>query len=270
MEIGDILFRGALVLCILSLAGIFAYEMEKGIESRKEDVFEAIASRFGRELVSAFSLDPGTSFTMGFGENVGMISLPSDLSGDRFRIEVLPGMVVLRWRELRKIVAEEECIVPSLPPTGGLPLNSTEARWISLGYGGFSIDAPCILEIDRMDLTDSPSLFIHPGHAEQDEEAAAKIEELLSLVEEPGDLNPYWSVYVDVDEAVIHSIKGRLVMFENVVRGGWEGSIGTCVALPRDADLSQVIDENGSITYRKHAHEQDDGMIIIRSYAFQD
>ncbi|MEA3560067.1 MAG: hypothetical protein U9R75_12510, partial [Candidatus Thermoplasmatota archaeon] len=135
MDLGDIIFRGALILAVVMLAGVFAYNL--GLDDKNDnEELSKIADSLSEMLYTISTWEDGSSAVIRFGDTgSGPMSLPGDINNEPFSVEVLPGMVVLVSGGRSEVSMEDISIVPSCPPEGPGTLNRSVTRMIGTTSG---------------------------------------------------------------------------------------------------------------------------------------
>ncbi len=259
MEIGDIIFRGALVLAVVMLAGVFAYNV--GLGDNVEDERPArIAHDLSTLLCSISTWDHGSRAEVIF--DTGTDSLPGDINGEPFYIKVLPGSVFVEFEDSMEIVMEDVSVVPSLPPTGPGSLNTTMTRSVGTSLGGFTVRTPCSLNVQVVDHVEGRSLFIWPVHNYSSENQQV-IEDLLELCGNKGQIMPGWSIEVTISAEDTYA-EDRLLLFkETGIPEMVEGSTGRPFILPNDLDTFLTQEGPKFYVVKKFADLQDDGTYLV-------
>ena len=262
MDIGDIMFRAALVTAVITLAGVFAYNVGLD-EDGSDETAEALSSSLSNIFYSMLSWKEGSTASILFdSDGSGVNSFPDTIEGETYEVKVLPGSILLEFRGRYYPVIETPSIVPSRPSEGPGNLNRSISREISRAYGGFAISTPCTLNIEIYEIPEGSTLFIWPD-TEMDHKG--EIEELDRLFEESGQVIEGWetSVRFSADNVMVN---GRILLFLDELPNDIKGTAGTPYLLPATTDLSALIDPAPQkYVVRKFAKEQYDGTFLIET-----
>lgn len=262
MDIGDILYRGALISAVIILAGFFAsniFPHEKDGHSKASD----LAGSLKDVLITMTSWEDDSSSEIEFGgKERSSIHFPGEIDGESYAIKVLPGSVFLIFQGNIYPAIEDVSIVPSRPPEGPGVLNRSLSRAISRVCGGFEIGTPCKLEVAIKEYSNGITLFIYPD-GPVDNEDKEVMEDLDDLCDDTGQVIDGWERQVRFYAEGVEA-EGTILIFKTDLTPDIDGSIGIPYLLPSTTDFSSLIDPDPyRYVLRKYSQEQRDGTYQI-------
>jgi hypothetical protein len=212
MDLKDISYRVGLVLAAFLLAGIFAHQLLMGTAgsnaSEARETARALSDAIGIMMTSEGGSSIEVSFGMVGPAGESALELPGKLDGERYRIVVLPGTVVLEWAGGREVVTNDGPIVPSLPPLNSAPANDTQLSNLMGSITGFGLGTPCLLRLHRP-AGPCRHLFIYC----LDRSGLGPFEDLSRLLD--ASLPPYPGIVHEVGIEAVNGamVKERLLLF---------------------------------------------------------
>ncbi len=153
MDLKDIAYRAGLIFAAFLLAGIFAQQLvhiSSGADDEQvRDTVRALREAVGMLLSSSEGSSMVVSFGMEGDHGEQALNLPGRFDGENYRMEVLPGLLALKWSGGREVVLEDISLVPCHPPVSSPPLNATQLDVIRESAKGLRSVTPCRLQLSR-------------------------------------------------------------------------------------------------------------------------